>query len=176
MVTSYSGPWPHGEGGAETAARLAVIILRGWGETWSDPIRADGLEGGFDFVATGPKGQLRLQVTRVPTSPEHGREVGRNGHITTEFRPAEHAQELVDAIRKKACRYGPKEKERLVLVLDGHRSFNYDHPATIAEFRSQSLEEARNSGFEDVLLVGNFRLINLCHPPEGEEWFKIGAA
>jgi hypothetical protein len=173
VEATYSGDRPTGEDNRHEIARTVVFFLREWGETWDDPFEPTGPEDGADMIATGPTGQLRLQITRVPWSTAYWECIGRTGHVASTGGPDAWAAELIEAIRGKREQYPGDVRTRTVLVLDGSRSLYYDLPPTLTSYRSHYLEEARGSGFEDIFLVGAVRFINLLHPPEGPVWFNV---
>ncbi|HYV97820.1 MAG TPA: hypothetical protein VE967_10220 [Gemmatimonadaceae bacterium] len=163
----------HGEDNCPVVANLVVILLNEWGEGWSNLRTPDGSEDGADMIADGPRGRLRLQITRVPRSPEHWEALSVTGHAARTVAPDELADEMIDAIRHKVARYSPQVRATTMLILDGQNAIGFDLPGVLHSFTRRHITEALASGFDDVFLLGTFRFINLLRPQQDSTWFSV---
>lgn len=173
IQASVSGGATRGEENCATVANLVVILLNEWGESWGSPRIPHGTESGVDMIADGPRGQLRLQITRVPRSTAHWRNLGVDGHTSISATTDEFADELIEAIRQKAGRYPAPIRSTTMLVLDGQHSIGFDLPAVLSAFTRQHLAEAQASGFDNIFLLGTVRFVNLLRPQLDPVWFSV---
>ncbi|MBX9929154.1 MAG: hypothetical protein K2X99_09605 [Gemmatimonadaceae bacterium] len=173
ISASHSEQARPGEGNVQEVANLTVLVLNEWGEGWQPPTTPGDANPEIDAMAAGPRGTLRLQVTRVPNSSEYWRRLASEGHVATVQSPEDYAGQLIEAIRSKAARYSAATRSRVVLVLDGQGGIAFDTPPVLRAFTSCHLDEARASGFEDIFLVGVVRFINLLQPHDSDEWFRV---
>ena len=171
--TSVSRDATHGEDNCADVARLVVILLNEWGEGWGDPRAPGGLEDGADVIADGPRGRLRLQITRVPRSPEHWQALSVAGHAARTSTADDFADEMIAAFRHKMARYSTEVRATTMLVLDGQNAIGFDLPAVLHFFTRRHLAEAQASGFDDVFVLGTVRFINLLRPQHDSVWFSV---
>ena len=175
--TTYLGPVPQGEENSDSSVRTLISILNLNGEGWSDPRRLEGRESGVDFEATGPRGTLRLQVTRLPHDPALFKAASRQGHVVRQVDGVRLAAEIWQAVQHKAAKTSAKDRLAITLFLDASRSLGYDLPQTHLEFFQRYQPEALALGFEDILLVGTMSVRAMLTPLQDySRWFRIPGA
>ena len=112
----------YGEDNTASVANLVVAFLNDAGEQWSAPHLREGDEDGVDMVADGPKGRLRMQIVRVPSTQDHWKNLSVVGHTEASITPDGLADDLILAIRKKVARLSPGVRSITMLVLDGQNA------------------------------------------------------
>ena len=144
---------PQGEAGTAHAARALVEYLNRRGQGWNLPTPPSGRESGVDQVATGPLGELRMQVTRVPTDEAYYRRLGHQGHVAASSTIGELAEDLIAGIRHKAHRGQESLNVDRTLVLDAESSIAHGLLQVLDEFDMQYHAEAAAAGFREIWLV-----------------------
>jgi hypothetical protein len=157
LRATYIGPAFDGEHGTEPVAKRIVRHFNQGGEGWSSPVPPER-ENGADYESTGPLGTLKLQITRVPHDPGRWARLSRDGHIDGDVDIPASAQELLDAIRKKASKL---ETSGITLVLNGSSSLAYTLANTVDHFRRYFAHEVNGLGFESIWLVGTIDVVRL---------------
>lgn len=171
--SSYIGPRTEGEGNGAEVAGLVIALLRDNGGEWSGPRPADGQEEGVDWVADGPNGPLRMQITRIPHDPGHWKALSGNGHTAGAFEYDAAAGDMIAAIRRKAAKFEPARRPEIVLVLDASLDLRYGLPPTLVAFHDRCCAEVERLGFFDVLLVHPMGINSLLRVPDPTVWFRM---
>jgi len=157
---------PQGEEGATYPAIVLVAYLNRRGQDWSDPELPSGPESGVDFVARGPLGELRMQVTRVPTGEGYYRSLGKFGRAGAESSIQELADELMAAIRHKAQPGREALNEGITLLLDAQHSLAHGFVHVLDEFDVRHQADAVACGFREIWLVSALHF----HRVSPSEW------
>lgn len=144
---------PQGEAGAKYPAIVLIDYLNRRGHSWSAPESPRGLEFGIDYVARGPLGELKMQVTRVPTDEEYYRNLGKVGYVSAESTIQDLADDLMAAIRHKSPLGREALNEGITLLLDAQYNPAYGFVQVLDDFDVRHQAEAIASGFREIWLV-----------------------
>jgi hypothetical protein len=157
---------PRGEEGAQYVAMELVAFLNRRGQEWSEPNRPEGLESGIDQLARGPLGELRMQVTRVPTDEAYFRALERRGRAGGEVPVWELADHLMEAIRHKATAGQESINKGVILLLDAQPSLAHGLLPVLDDFDTRHQAEATRAGFHEIWLVTGMHI----HRVSPGEW------
>ena len=162
---------PQGEEGANYPPLVLVAYLNRRGQGWSDPKVPAGPEAGVDYIAHGPLGELRMQVTRVPTDPQYYRDLGKVGHTEADSTFQDLADDLIAAIRHKAPAGQEAVNKGIILLLDAHHSPAHGFRQVLEDFDTRYQSEASATGFREIWLVSALHF----HRVSPGEWLDQSA-
>jgi len=94
-----------------------------------------------------------MQVVRAAPA-DLWRSLARDGIASQHSNIAGSAEELRQAMRKKALHYAAEQRASLTLVIDASRTPVHTFHRVIDAFRKRAAGESKPSGFEAVWLVG----------------------
>lgn len=135
------------------ACRILIERLNREGGGWSDP-RQPLHEHGVDCESTGPQGILEIQVTQAANESRFWADLSRSGRGSSAGSTADIAQQLWNAIDKKAKKIPHAQRGNLTLALDASLSAAQALPPVLSEFRAAYSREAAALGFREVWIVG----------------------